>query len=93
MAQPTPAPLIKMPTVFADRDSSSSTLSYVHQAMSLPVNQEEGHALCDGPEVTSRSLAISAGHYCLKLKEKSKLSSRRRSLEPPAPSGTIRETF
>ena len=62
--------------------SSSRTLTYVHQAESVPVEQEEKPTLRDGPVVTPRPPARSAGPYSRKSTEESHLSSRRSRLEP-----------
>ena len=89
MLPPTRAPLMKMPTGSAGPAPSSRTLTHVHQAASLPVEQVEEPTLRDGPVVTPRPPARSAGRYSRKSTEESHLSSTRSSLEPPAPSGAV----
>ena len=69
---------------------SSRTLSHVHQAASLPVEQVEVPTLPDGPIVTPRPPVRSAGRYSRKSTEESLISSSRSSFEPPAPSGAVR---
>ena len=86
----TRAPLLKTPTGSAGPASSSRTLPHVQQSASLPVEQEEEPTLRNGPVVTPRPPARSAGCYSLKCTEESHLSSSRSSLEPPAPPGAVR---
>ena len=90
MLPPTRAPLMKTTTGSAGPSPSSRTLTHVHQAASLPVEQEEEPTLRDGPVVMPRPPARSAGRYSRKSTEESHLSSSRSSLEPPAPSGAAR---
>ena len=54
MLPPTRAPLMKTPTGYASPALSSPTLSHVHQAASLPLEQIEEATLRDGPVVTPR---------------------------------------
>ena len=88
---PTRAPLTKKPTGFADPAPSSRMLTHVHQAASIPVEQVEESTLCDGLVVTPWPLPRSAGRYSSKSTEESHLSSRRSSLELPAPSGAVEQ--
>ena len=81
---------MKTPTGSAGPAPSSRTLTHVHQAASLPVEQVEEPTLRDGPVVTPRSPALSAGRYSRKSTEGSLLSSSRSSFESPAPSGAVR---
>ena len=90
---PTRAPLMKTPTRSAGPVSSSRTLTHMHQAASVPVEEDEKSTLPDGPVVTGRPLVRSAGRYCHKSTEESHLSSSRSSLEPPAPSGAVKSSF
>ena len=87
---PTRAPLMKTPTGSAGPAPSSRTLTYVHQVASLPVEQVEELTLRDGPVVTPRPPARSAGRYCRRSTHESHLSSSRSRLEPRAPSGAVR---
>ena len=87
---PTRAPLMKAPTESAGPAPSSRTLTHLHQAASLPVEQVEEPTLRCGPEVTPRPPARSAGRYCRTSTEGSLLSSSRSSFEPPAHSGAVR---
>ena len=61
MLPTTQAPVMKMPTRSAGPASSSRRLTHVHQAASLPLEQVEERALRDGPVVTPRPPARSAG--------------------------------
>ena len=90
MLPPTRAPLMKTPTGSAGPAPSSRTLTYVHQVASLPVEQVEELTLRDGPVVTPRPPARSAGRYCRRSTHESHLSSSRSRLEPRAPSGAVR---
>ena len=90
MLTPTRAPLMKTPTGSAGHASSSGTLTHVHQAASLPVEQVEEPRLRDGPVVTPRPAVRSAGRYSRRSTEESHLSSSRSSVEPPAPSDAVR---
>ena len=54
MLPPTRAPLMKTPTGSAGPAPSSRTLTHVHQAASLPVEQVEKPALRGGSVVMSR---------------------------------------
>ena len=63
MLPPSRAPLMKTPTGSASPAPSSRTLNHVHQAASLPVEQVEEPTLRDGPVVTPRPPAWSAGRY------------------------------
>ena len=89
MLPPTRAPLMT-PAGSAGPAPSSRTLTYVHQAASLPVEQVEEPTLRDGPVVAPRPPARSAGRYSRKPTEESHLSSSRNSLEPLARSGAVR---
>ena len=82
MLPPTRAPLLKTPIGATSPAPSSRTLTHVHQAASLPVEQVEEPTLRDGPVVTPRPPARSAGPYSRKSTEESHLSSRRSRLEP-----------
>ena len=84
MLPPTRSPLMETPTGSADPAPSSRTLTHehVHQAASLPVEQVEEPTLRDGPVVTPRPPARSAGRYSRRSTEKSHLSSSRSSVEP-----------
>ena len=62
---------------------TSHTLTHVHQAASLPVEQVKAPTLRDAPVVTPWPPARSAGRYSRRSTEESHLSSRRSSLEPP----------
>ena len=66
MLPPTRAPLMKTPTGSASPAPSSRTLTHVHQAASLPVEQVEEPTLRGGPVVTPRPPARSAGRYSRK---------------------------
>ena len=90
MLPPARSPLTKTPTGSAGPAPSSRTLTHVHHAASLPVEQVEEPTLRDGPVVTPRPPARSAGRYSRKSTEESHLSSSGSSLEPPAPSGAAR---
>ena len=90
MLPQTRAPLMKTPTGSAGPGLSSRTLTHVRHAASLPVKQVEQPTLRQGPVVTPRPPARSAGRYSPKSKEESHLSSRTSSLKPPAPSGAVR---
>ena len=90
MLPTTRAPLMKTPIGSAGPALSSRTLTHAHQAASRPVEQVEEPTLRGGPVVTPRPPARSAGRYSRKSTEESFLSSRRSSLEPPAPSGAVR---
>ena len=90
MLPPTRAQVMKTPTGSAGPAPSSRTLSHVHQAASLPVEQVEVPTLPDGPIVTPRPPVRSAGRYSRKSTEESLISSSRSSFEPPAPSGAVR---
>ena len=90
MLPPNRAPLMKTPTGSAGPAPSLRTLTHVHQAASLPVEQEEEQTLRDVPVVTPQPPARSAGRYSRKSTEESHLSSSRSSLEPPAPWGAVR---
>ena len=81
---------MKTSTGSAGPDPSSRTLTRVHQAASLPVEQVEEPTLRDGPVLTPRPPAQSAGRFSRTSTEESHLSSNRSSLEPPAPSGAVR---
>ena len=87
---PTRAPLMKIPTGSAGPAPSSRTLTHVHQEASLPVEQVQEPTLRDGPRVTPRPPAGSAGRYSPKSKEESHLSSSRSTFEPHDPSGAVR---
>ena len=76
------APLQKTPTGSTHPASSFNTLTHVVQATSAPVAQEEDPTLRDGPFVTPRPPARSAGRYSRKFTEESRLSSSRNSSEP-----------
>ena len=80
---------MKTPTGSSGPTSSSRTLTHVHQATSVPVEQEEEPTLPDGPVVTPRPPVTSAGRYSRTSTEESHIASSRSSLEPPAPSGTV----
>ena len=54
MLPPTRGPVMKPPTWSAGPAPSSRTLTHVHQAVSLPVEQVEEPTLRDGPVVTRR---------------------------------------
>ena len=56
MLPPTRAPLMKTPTGSASPAMSSRTLTHVHQAASLPVEQVEEPTLRDGGDATASSL-------------------------------------
>ena len=90
MLPPTRAPLMKTPTGSAGSAPSSRTLTHVHQAASIPVEQVEETTLRGKPVVTPRPPAQSAGRFSRTSTEKAHLSSRRSSLEHPAPSGSVR---
>ena len=90
MLPTTRAPLMKTPTGLAGPAPSSRTLTHGHQAASLPVKHVEEPTLRDGPVVTPRPRARSAGRYSRTYAEESHISSRRNSLEPPAPSVAVR---
>ena len=90
---PTGAPLTKTPTRCADPAPSSRTLVHVHQESSLPVEQVEEPTLRDGPVVTPRRPARSAGLYSRKSTGELHLSSSRSSLESPAPSDAVEALF
>ena len=90
---PTRAPLMKTPTGSAGPASSSRTITHVHQAASLPVEQVEEPTLRGEPVVTPRPPARSAGRYSRKSTEESHLSSSISSLEPPAHSGAVKSSF
>ena len=62
----------------------------MQKAASLPVEQVEEPTLRDGPVVTPRPPARSAGRYSRRSTEESHLSSSGNNLEPPAPSGAVR---
>ena len=79
---PTRTPLMKTPTGSAGPAPTSRTLSHVHHAASLLVEQVEEPTLRNGPVVTTRPPARSAGRYSRKSTEQSHLSSSRSSLEP-----------
>ena len=85
MLPPDRAPFLKTPTGSAGPASSSSTPTHVHQATFAPVVQHGDPALRDGPVVTPRLPAPSAGRYPRKFTEESRLSSSRSTSEPPAP--------
>ena len=87
---PTRSPLSKTHTGATSPDPSSRTLTHVHQAASLPVEQVEEPTLRDGPVVTPRPPARSAGRYTRRSTEESHLSSSGSSLKPPAPSGAAK---
>ena len=87
---PTRSPLSKTHTGATSPDPSSRTLTHVHQAASLPVEQVEEPTLRDGPVVTPRPPARSAGRYTRRSTEESHLSSSGSSLKPPAPSGAVK---
>ena len=55
--------LSKTPTGSTGPASSLGTLTYVHQATSAPVAQDRDPTPCNGPVVTPRSPARSAGRY------------------------------
>ena len=74
----TRAPLMKTPTRSAGPAPSSSMLTHVHQAASLPVDQVEEPTLCR-PVVTPRPPARSPGRYYRKSTDESRLSSSRGS--------------
>ena len=84
---PTRSPLSKTNTEATSPAPSSRTLTHVYQAASLPVEQVEEPTLRDGPVVTPRPPARSAGRYTRRLMEESHLSSSGSNLTPPAPSG------
>ena len=90
MLPPTRAPLLKTPIGATSPAPSSRTLTHVQKAASLPVEQVEEPTLRDGPVVTPRPPARSAGRYSRKSTEESHLSSSGSSLEPPAPPGAAR---
>ena len=90
MLPPTRSPLSKTHTGATSPAPSSRTLTHVHQAASLPVEQVEEPTLRDGPVVTPRPPARSAGRYTRRLTEESHLSSSGSSLKPPAPSGAAK---
>ena len=90
MLPPTRTPLMKTPTGSAGPAPSLRTLTHVHQPASLPVEQVEEPTLPDGPVVTPRPPARSAGRCSRRCTEESHLSSSRSSLEPPAPLGAVR---
>ena len=80
MLPPTRAPKMKTTTGFASPAPSSRTLTRVHEAASRPVEQEEKPKLRDGPVVTPRPPALSAGRYSRRSTEESHLSSSGSSL-------------
>ena len=84
------APLSKTPTGSTSPAPSLSTLTHVHQATSAPVAQDRDPTLRNGPVVTPRPPARSAGRYCRKDAKESRLSSSSNSSEPPVPSGAVR---
>ena len=84
------SPLLKTPTGSTGPASSLGTLTHVHQATSAPVVQERDPTLRNGPVVTPRPPARSAGRYFRGSTEESRLSSNRNSSEPSAPSGAAR---
>ena len=90
MLPPTRAPLMKTPTGSAGPAPSSRTLTHVHQAASLPVEQVEEPTLRGGQVVTPRPPARSAGRYSRKSTEESHLLSSKSSLGPPALLGAVR---
>ena len=90
MLPPTRAPLLKTPIGATSPAPSSRTLTHVQKAASLPVEQVEEPTLRDGPVMTPRPPARSAGRYSRKSTEESHLSSSGSSLEPPAPPGAAR---
>ena len=83
------APLSKTPTGSTGPAPSLGTLTHVHQATSAPVAQDRGPTLRNGPVVTPRPPARSAGCYSREDTEESRLSSSSNS-EPPAPSDAVR---
>ena len=90
MLPTTRGPLMTTPIGSASPAPSSRTLTHVHHAASLPVEQVEEPTLRDGPVVTPRP---PTGRYSLRSTEESRLSSSRSSLEPPAPSGAVKSSF
>ena len=62
----------------------------MHQATSTPVTQDRDPTRRNGPVVTPRPPARSAGHYSRENTEDSRLSSSSNNSEPPAPSGAVR---
>ena len=85
------APLSKMPTGPTGPAPSLGTLTHVQQATSAPVAQDRDSRLRNGPVVTPRPPARSAGRYSREDTEESRLSSTSNSSEPSAPSGAVRE--
>ena len=79
MLPPTGAALSKTPIGATSPAPSSHTLNHVHQAASPAVDQVEKPTLRDGPVVTPRPPARSAGRYSRKPTEESLLSSSRSS--------------
>ena len=69
MLPPTRAPFLKTPSGSAGSDSSSRTLTHVHQAASLPVEQGEEPTLRDGPVVSPRPPGRSDGRRSCKSTE------------------------
>ena len=90
MLPPTRAPLSKTHTGATSPSPSSRTLTHVHHAASLPVEQVEEPTLRDGPVVMLRPPARSAGRHSRRSTEESHLSSSGSSLKPSAPSGAGR---
>ena len=84
------APLSKTPTGSTGPAPSFSTLTHVHQAMSAPVAQDRDPTLHNGPVVTPRPPARSAGQYSRADTDESRLSSSSNSSDPPVPSGPVR---
>ena len=84
------APLTKTPTGSTGPAPSLGTLTHVHQATSAPVAQDRDPTLRNGPVVTPRPPARSAGRYSREDTEELRLSSSSNSSELPAPSGAVR---
>ena len=87
---PTRAPLLKTSTGSAGPPSSSRTLTHVHRAVSVPVEQEEEPTLPDGPAMTPPPPVRSTGRYGAKMRKNRISHQRRSSLELPAPPGAVK---
>ena len=84
------APPPKTPTRSTGPAPSLGTLTHVHQSTSAPVAHDLDPTLRNGPVVTPRTSARSAGRYSLENTEESRLSSSINSSEPPVLSSAVR---
>ena len=90
MLPPTRAPLLRTPTGSAGPASFSRTLIHVHQASTVPVEQEEEPTLRDGPVVAPRTPVRSAGRYSRKIYGRIACLVKQKQIRTPAHLGAVR---